>query len=144
MSVTDLATRFVADHAEDISTSSRRSFDGAGAFIRRRRLRGGLQEREDAGERVAPVLALPAVALVVVPVDLVDLALDLEGLDHPLGHERHDPLVLAPVEDQQRRLDPLGAVDRRSAPVDLGSRFGSSGEPIILWRSRRPSRSPWR
>src|SRR5207253_10203201 len=50
------------------------------------------QEVADAAERVAPVVTrLPAVALVVVPVDLVVLALDLEGFDHLLGHQRHDP-----------------------------------------------------
>src|SRR6476619_6237560 len=52
-----------------------------------------LEEGEDARERVTAVLALlPAVALVVVPLDLVDLVLDLQGLDHALGHERRDPL----------------------------------------------------
>src|SRR6187549_1268225 len=80
----------------------------------------GLEEGQDALVGVAPVLApLPAVTLVVVPVDLVALALDLERLDHPLGHQRHDPLVLAAVEDEQRRLDPLGAIDRGAAPVGL-------------------------
>src|SRR5262249_21735053 len=43
------------------------------------------EERPDPVERVAAVLAaLPAVALLVVPVDLVVLALDLERLDHLL------------------------------------------------------------
>jgi hypothetical protein len=60
-------------------------------------------------------------ALVVVPVDLVDLVLDLERLDHALGHQRHDPHVLAPVQDQQRRLDPLGTVDRGATPVRVAS-----------------------
>src|SRR5439155_192448 len=76
------------------------------------------QEQPDPVERVAPVLAfLPAVALVLVPVDLVVLPLDLEGLDHLLGHERDDALVLAAVEDQQRRLDRLGPIDGRAAAV---------------------------
>src|SRR4029077_1573593 len=79
-----------------------------------------LQEREDPVERVAPVLApLPAVALVVVPVDLVELVLDLERLDHPLRHQRNDALVLAAVEEQQRRLDPLRLIDRGPAPEEL-------------------------
>jgi hypothetical protein len=78
------------------------------------------EEREDPVEGVAAVLAaLPAVALVVVPVDLVVLALDLERLDHALSHERHDPLVLAAMEDQHGRLDALGPVDGRAAPVEL-------------------------
>ena len=78
------------------------------------------QEPEDPLEGVAPVLAaLPAMALVVVPVDLVGLALDLERLDHPLGHQRDDALVLATVQEQQRRLDPLGSVDRGAAPEEL-------------------------
>src|SRR5918995_3981607 len=78
------------------------------------------QEPHDALVRVASVLApLPAMALVVVPVDLVRLALDLERLDHPFGHEGDDALVLAAVEDQQRRLDPLGAIDRRASSEQL-------------------------
>src|SRR6187551_538584 len=82
----------------------------------------GLEEGQDALVGVAPVLAaFPAVALVVVPVDLEALALDLERLDHPLGHQRDHALVLAPVEDQQGRLDPFRAVDRGAAPVDLSA-----------------------
>src|SRR3954466_14513647 len=55
-----------------------------------------LQECKDAFERIPPGLTLlPAVAFFVVPLDFVSLALDLEGLDQALGHERHDPLVLA-------------------------------------------------
>ena len=81
----------------------------------------GSQEADDPLVGVAPVLsALPAVALVVVPVDLVGLALDLERLDHALGHQRDDALVLAAVQDQQRGLDPLGAVDGGAAPEELG------------------------
>ena len=73
----------------------------------------GVQEVHGALEAVAPVLGtLPAMLLLVVPVDLVMLALDLERLDHALGHERHDALVLATVEDEERRLDALRAVDR--------------------------------
>src|SRR4029079_15437196 len=79
-----------------------------------------LQEREDPVERVAPVLPLvPAVALVVVPLDLVELVLDLERLHHPLGHQRDDALVLAAVEEQQGRLDPLRPVDRRPTVEEL-------------------------
>src|SRR6185369_17797450 len=71
------------------------------------------EERPDPVEGVAPVLAaLPAVALVVVPVDLVELALDRKRLDHLLAHQWHDPPVLATVEDEQRRLDPLRTVER--------------------------------
>ena len=36
--------------------------------------------------------------------------------------KRDDPRVLAPVQDQQRGLDPLGAVDRGSSAVQLGLR----------------------
>src|SRR4051812_31599262 len=79
-----------------------------------------LQEREDPFERVAPGLALlPAVAFLVVPLDFVPLALDLERLDHPLGHHRHDPLVLAAVDEQERRLDPFRPVDGRPATIGL-------------------------
>src|SRR5664280_3374303 len=79
------------------------------------------QPGEDAAEGVAAVLApLPAMGLVGVPVHLVVLALDLERLDHLLRHERDDAAILPPVEQEERRLDPLGAIERRATPVELG------------------------
>ena len=102
------------------------------------------QEPERALERVAPVLtAFPAVGLVVVPVDLVGLVLDLERLDHPLGHERDDPLVLATVEDEQRGLDPLGAIDRRAASIQLraGGVVGLAHHPFEI-QSAGPVTAP--
>lgn len=80
----------------------------------------GLEEREDPFVGVPPVLpALPAVAFFLVPVDFVAFSFDLERFHHPLGHERDDPFVLAPVEDQQRGLDAFGAIHGRAATVSL-------------------------
>src|ERR1035437_9648286 len=79
------------------------------------------QEFDAALPGVAPVLALlPAVQFFIVPMDLVVLALDLERLDDLLRHQRHHTLVLAAMQDQQRRLDTLGLVQGGTAPV--GSR----------------------
>src|SRR5215204_3239270 len=130
--------------------ASRSSPDGAARTSAVGSGRGGLgwdvgpQEAQDALERIPSILAtLPAMGLVVVPLDLVGLALDLERLDHPLGHERHHPLVLASMEEQQRRLDALGAMDGRAPPIALGT-LGRIGVPhhLLEIESPRPVPAP--
>ena len=55
--------------------------------------------------------------LVVIPVDLVMLALDLERLDDLLGHHRRDALVFAAVEDEEGRLNALRSIQRRATAI---------------------------
>src|SRR6185312_11638864 len=60
-----------------------------------------------------------AVRFALVEVALEELALDRQRLNHLLRHQRYNALVVAAVQDQQRRCDLLRRVERRAASVRL-------------------------